>query len=113
MGTHDFVVKLCRNHNISVNDLEKKLGFGQGSIGKMRTSIPKADRLQKIADYFNVSIEYLMTGKDPVLEEQLASLPYDRSDVEKAMTLFHQYEQAPPEIQSAIETLLKASQPET
>ena len=27
--------------------------------------VPKADKLQKIADYFGVSLEYITTGKEP------------------------------------------------
>lgn len=31
-------------------------------------SVPKAEKLQKVADYFNVSMEYLMTGKEKEFE---------------------------------------------
>lgn len=42
---------------------------------KAGRSIPKADKLQKIADYFNVSMEELMTGeqKTPTPEGMSAS----------------------------------------
>lgn len=43
----------------------KDLGFQQGMISnwKMGRYSPKVDKLQKIADYFGVSLEYLTTGK--------------------------------------------------
>ena len=35
-------------------------------------NVPKAEKLQKVADYFNVSMEYLMTGKEKEFEVYLA-----------------------------------------
>ena len=43
----------------------------------------------------------------------LAQASLNMDEVTKAMDLFHQYEKASPEIQSAIETLLKAAQSES
>jgi transcriptional regulator with XRE-family HTH domain len=40
-------------------------------------------------------------------------LPNDRLDIKKAVELYDQFQSAPPEIQQAIETLLKASQSES
>lgn len=31
-------------------------------------SVPKQEKLQKIADYFGVSLDYLTTGEEPTLE---------------------------------------------
>lgn len=56
MGVYDHVKQLCDDRGIAVTQLEKELGFGRGSIGKMRKSKPSADRLQKIADYFGVPV---------------------------------------------------------
>lgn len=64
MNTLDIVLGLCEKHNITLAELERRIDVSRGSLAKMRTSTPKADRVQKIADYFNVSLEYLMTGKD-------------------------------------------------
>ena len=56
--------KLCRERGIAVTALEKELGFGRRSIGKLRNSQTSAERLQKIADYFNVTVDYLVNGTD-------------------------------------------------
>lgn len=56
----DKVRTLCKSRGISVNRLEQELGFSQGSIGKMGDSVPKADRLYKIAEYFEVPMEYFL-----------------------------------------------------
>lgn len=64
MSTYEIIKKLCRERGIAVTALEKELGFGRGSIGKLRNSQTSAERLQKIADYFNVTVDYLVNGTD-------------------------------------------------
>lgn len=64
MDCYDRIKDLCDKNGIAVTALETKLGFGRGSIGKMRTAKSvSADRVRKIADYFGVSAEYLITGE--------------------------------------------------
>ena len=62
MSTYEIIKKLCIERGIAVTALEKELGFGRGSIGKLRNSQTSAERLQKIADYFNVTVDYLVNG---------------------------------------------------
>lgn len=63
MGAYDNVVKLCKEKGIAQTALERELGFARGSIGKMKTSQMTHARLQKIADYFGVSIDFILTGQ--------------------------------------------------
>ena len=63
MNTIDRIRNLCANNSTSIKALEKELGFSNGSIAKAATI--KADRLQKIAEHFHVSVEYLLTGEAP------------------------------------------------
>lgn len=58
------IKELCRLNNISMNKLEDILGFGKGYISKLGESTPNAAKIKKIADYFNVSVDYLMTGTE-------------------------------------------------
>lgn len=60
MKLKDRVKALADRRKISLPQLEQELGFGNGTIVKWEKSIPKADKLKKVADYFNVSMEYLM-----------------------------------------------------
>lgn len=64
MAVYYRVVSLCEQHRTTPTALEKELSFGRGSIGKMKYSEMKQSRLQKIADHFNVPLEYLITGND-------------------------------------------------
>lgn len=70
MGAYENVIDLCKSYGIPQTILEKELGFSRGSIGKMKTSKMTHERLQKIADYFHVSVEYILTGKDKPKESQ-------------------------------------------
>lgn len=64
MTLSDRIQQLIDENNISQSELEKKLGFGKGTISKWKgNTAPSADKLQKIADYFGVTIDYLMTGR--------------------------------------------------
>lgn len=55
------IESLCRKQKISVTALEAKLGFGRCTILKWKKSSPTVDKLKKVADYFGVSIEELLT----------------------------------------------------
>lgn len=55
---------LCKKNNISVYCLEKELGLSTGSVIKWENSIPRADTLLKVANYFKVSIDYLLDVKE-------------------------------------------------
>lgn len=64
MSTYETIKTLCKERGIAVTALEKELGFGRGSIGKLRNSQTSAERLQKIADYFDVTVDYLVNGSE-------------------------------------------------
>jgi transcriptional regulator with XRE-family HTH domain len=69
MDCYDRIKELCDKNGIAVTALETQLGFGRGSIGKMRTAKSvSADRVKKIADYFGVPIDYLVNGKETLYE---------------------------------------------
>lgn len=58
------IKELCKRDSISVNKLEQKLGFAKGSLCRIDVNKPSVDKLQKIADFFGVTVEYLNTGKE-------------------------------------------------
>ncbi len=64
MDMRQRIKDLCRKHEISMNALEKELGLGIGYISKLGKTTPSTKKIQLIADYFNVSVDYLMTGKE-------------------------------------------------
>ena len=54
------IKKLCNASGISIPKLEEKLGFGAGTISKWKKSAPGSDKLLKVAEYFQVSTDYLL-----------------------------------------------------
>lgn len=54
-------IELCEMNNIKPNPLGKELGVSSASLTKWKNgAIPGAETLIKIADRFNVSVDYLL-----------------------------------------------------
>ena len=64
MTSVEIVKNICKERKIPISKLEKDLGFSNGYISQLKKGVFPADRLKKIADYLDASIEYLMTGKN-------------------------------------------------
>ncbi len=60
--------KLCEEKYTTFGALEKKLGFANGSLRKTDEKI-QAVRLKTLADYFGVSMEYILTGSNLTTDE--------------------------------------------
>ena len=65
------IKELCKQNKVSVNKLEKELGFATGYISKLDKSTPNTAKIKKISEYFNVSVDYLMTGKEPEISDDM------------------------------------------
>lgn len=59
---YDNVKRMCEKRKISIAVLEKECGIANGTIGKwnLRKSSPSVATVQKIADYFGVTVGYLL-----------------------------------------------------
>ena len=51
---------LCDQRGISVAELERQAGIAQRTIYKWGRQSPSAERLQMVADYLGVSVDYLL-----------------------------------------------------
>lgn len=58
--------QLLQKNGISAYKVGKETGIATSTLTdwKKGKSTPKADKLQKIADYFGVTLEYLMGGEE-------------------------------------------------
>lgn len=70
MDMKERIRHLCKLNHVSMNKVEGDLGFGKGYLSKLGTSKPNAEKLKKIADYFNVSLDFIMTGKEDEQKEK-------------------------------------------
>lgn len=55
---------LSKSKGISIKKLLSDVGLGFNTMANMKTSMPKADNLAKIADYLDVSVDYLLGRTD-------------------------------------------------
>lgn len=55
---------LANQKGISLPTLESELGFGNSTIVKWDKSTPNAEKLNAVAKYFGVSMDYLLNGVD-------------------------------------------------
>lgn len=63
MNSVERVKSICKERKIPISKLEKDCGFSNGYIGQLRKGVLPDDRLIKIADYLNLSVNYLLTGE--------------------------------------------------
>lgn len=64
MNIKENILKICKERGISVYKLEKSAGLSHGYISKLDKSKPASDKLQKIADFFDIPIEQLLSNRN-------------------------------------------------
>lgn len=98
--------KLREESGYTQESLAKKLNTSRSRIGMYEQGKrqPDFEMQETIADLFNVSIDYLF-GRE--LELQAVT---DRERIE-AERLYKLYEKVSPEVQQAVELMLKSAQP--
>ncbi|MBC1801006.1 helix-turn-helix domain-containing protein [Listeria booriae] len=68
MTVFDRIKKLCDERKMTIAELERATGISNGQIGKWRKQTPGADKIKIVADYFNVSTDYIL-GREEKEEE--------------------------------------------
>ena len=54
------VKKICDEKGISISQLEKEAGLGNGTIGGWRNSMPRLDNIKSVADVLKVKVDKLL-----------------------------------------------------
>lgn len=82
---YDIFEQLLQKHNITAYRVAKEAGVTQTALSNWKSgrSIPSTMTLQKIADYFGVTLDYLMTGNDNAKEAAPELTARDERDIEK------------------------------
>ncbi len=63
------IKEMAKIRSISVKQLLENVGLGFNTMSNMKTSMPKADNLARIADYLDCSVDYLLGRTDtPTVE---------------------------------------------
>ena len=68
---YEIFSKLLQENGVPPYKVSKETGVSQSTLSdwKRGVSTPKIDKLQRIADYFGVSVEYLQTGKNRTVKK--------------------------------------------
>lgn len=60
MNTYEIIKELAKEKKLSIRQLEIDFGYSNGYLSKWKNNTPNADELSRLADYFNVSVDYLL-----------------------------------------------------
>ncbi|MFR6330974.1 MAG: helix-turn-helix domain-containing protein, partial [Eisenbergiella sp.] len=82
---YDVFEQLLQKHNVTAYRVAKEAGVTQTALSNWKSgrSTPSTPTLQKIADYFGVSVDYLVNGQDAPKEMAPELTARDRRDIAK------------------------------
>lgn len=87
MDLYEKIKMLANEKKISIRQLEEALGFGNGVINRWRKNTPGIDKVQLVANYFDVSVDYLLGRTDNSEDSDSQLPPTDLDDaLDGAMT---------------------------
>lgn len=86
---------LASEKKMSIRQLEETLGFGNGVINRWRKNTPGSDKLKKVADYFDVSVDYLLgrTENPNTVENENANISPEFFAIQRKSKKLSQKEQ--------------------
>lgn len=59
------ITRLCKERNVSIARLERETNISNGTISRWGTSSPTVENVRKVADYFGVTVDALISkGSD-------------------------------------------------
>lgn len=58
---YENIVECVRKKQLSIAQVERDLGMGNGTIGGWRSSSPRVATLKRVADYLGVSVDELLS----------------------------------------------------
>lgn len=79
--------QLLQKFGVTAYQVSKATGIAQSTFSswKSRRNLISGDKAKKIADYFGVTVDYLMTGKEESEKKEPALTPKDQRDIEKIL----------------------------
>lgn len=98
---------LREERRISQAALAKELGVAQSAVGNWESGArsPDAATLLKIANYFDVTVDYLLTGEEKE-RPAVDGIPLN----DKELEWLRRFQQASPEVKNAALALLRAAE---
>ena len=83
---YEIFEKLLKEHGVTAYRVAKETGVTTATLTSWKQGkyTPKPEKMQKIADYFGVSLTYLMTGKEET-EKESKLKPKDQKDIKEIL----------------------------
>ena len=98
MNSVELVKNICKERHIPISKLERDCGFSNGYIKKLKNGKFPSDRLEIIANYLDISIDFLIgrnqgeiSGhqKEYYIDEETAQLAQEMFEDSDMRALFH------------------------
>lgn len=64
MNTYEIIKELAKEKGLSIRQLEMNFGYSNGYLGSWKRQTPNSIELARLADYFGVSVDYLLGRTD-------------------------------------------------
>lgn len=64
MGLVERIKLLASEKKMTISELERKTNLGNGTISRWDSRVPGVDKLSRVADFFDVSVDYLLGKTD-------------------------------------------------
>ncbi len=82
---YEIFEQLLQKFGITAYKVSKATGVTQSTLSdwKRGRSTPKTDNMKKIADYFGVTVDYLMNGEEEPQKKEITLTPKDERDIAK------------------------------
>lgn len=103
---YSIFAELAQKHGVTAYQISKATGISQQMFSSWKSgrTTPKQDSLKKIADYFGVTVDYLITG-----EEKEKTPPVGEVLTEGEQALIDLYRMVPEDKQQLVLGMIKAA----
>ena len=81
--TFERIKALANKQGLSLNALEEKLGYSRNTLYSLKKQKASTERMQEIADFFNVSLDYLLGRTDnPKIADDTEKFYFEGQEVD-------------------------------
>ena len=114
--TFEKIKELSKKRGLSLNQLEEKLGYSRNTLYSLKRQNVSTKRLQEIADYLEVSVDYLLGNtENPIIasNDQSGQAALNVEEMANSVMMFggrELTEEKKKVIQSIIEAYLKGTE---
>ena len=64
MTVYETIKEMCKEHGISIHELERRAGIGNGTIGRWKNSTARLSSIEKAAGVFGVTAAQIIDASN-------------------------------------------------